>query len=107
MPNHSMCVQFMSNKSLTDLAKEFSAEIDAPFEWKHHVFPKYPAPVLVEVNGVLIVKKMNFGLIPYFERNEKPKMVFHNARVETIAEKPSFKKAFLTKRCAIPLESFF
>lgn len=105
--NSKMCVQFMSNKSLTDLAKEFSAKVDEPFEWKPHVFPKYPAPVLIESKGKLLITKMNFGLIPFFEKNEKPKMIFHNARVETIAEKPSFKKAFQTQRCVIPLSSFF
>jgi putative SOS response-associated peptidase YedK len=46
-------------------------------------------------------------LIPPFEKNEKPKMVFHNARVETLHEKASFKVPFLKQRCLIPLEWFY
>ena len=95
------------SKSLTDLAKEYSAELEGEFEWKPHVFPKYPSPVLVFEQGKRKIKKMNFGLIPFFEKEEKPKMVFHNARAETIAEKPSFKKSFLSQHCLIPLDSFF
>ena len=91
-----MCVQFMSSKSLTDLAKIYSAEAEEEFEWKTHLFPKYPAPVIIEQNGVRKIVSMNFGLIPSFEFNEKPKMVLHNARSETLKEKASFKKAYLT-----------
>ena len=97
----------MSKKSLTDLAKEFGAKVESDFDWKPHVFPKYPAPVLVFDGGVRKLKKMHYGFIPHFERDEKPKMVFHNSRVETIAEKPSFRKAFVTQHCLVPIESFF
>jgi hypothetical protein len=77
------------------------------FEWKPHVFPRYLAPVIIERKGVRQVVPMHYGLIPSFEMNAKPKMVFHNARSETIKEKPSFKKAYQESRCLIPLDSFF
>jgi len=101
-----MCVQFMSSKSLSELAKEYSAEFK-DFEWKPHIFPRFRAPVIIERKGKLEVVPMNYGLIPYFEKEEKPKMVFHNARSETLKEKASFKKAYLENRCLIPLDSFF
>ena len=102
-----MCVQFMSSKSLTDLAKLYSAEVTKEFDWKPHIFPRYKAPVIIERNGKREVVPMNFGFIPSFEMNEKPKKVFHNARSETLKEKASFKKAYLERRCLIPLDSFF
>ena len=97
----------MSNKSLTDLAKEYSAEVAKEFDWKPHVFPRYKTPVIIERDGKREVVPMNFGLIPSFEMNEKPKMVFHNARSETLKEKASFKKAYVERRCLIPVDSFF
>ncbi len=102
-----MCVQFMSAKTLAQLADEYQAEVVKDFEWKPHVFPRYLAPVIIERKGVRQVVPMHFGLIPSFEMNAKPKMVFHNARSETIKEKPSFKKAYQESRCLIPLDSFF
>jgi putative SOS response-associated peptidase YedK len=102
-----MCVQFMSSKTLPQIAEEYQAEVVKDFEWKPHVFPRYLAPVIIERKGVRQVVPMHFGLIPSFEMNAKPKMVFHNARSETIKEKPSFKKAYQESRCLIPLQSFF
>lgn len=97
----------MSARSLSDLAKELSAEPTADFSWKPHVFPKYPAPVLLIENEKRIIAPMSFGLIPFFEKEAKPKKVFHNARVESLHEKVTFKKAFAESRCLIPVDSFF
>ncbi|MCM0605918.1 MAG: SOS response-associated peptidase [Xanthomonadaceae bacterium] len=97
----------MSSKSLTDLAKEFDAEIGEDFSWKPHVFPKYQSPVITESKGHKLLTPMQFGLVPFFEKEEKPKMVFHNARIETIEEKVSFKRAYAETRCLIPVDSFF
>jgi putative SOS response-associated peptidase YedK len=97
----------MSAKTLAQLADEYQAEVIKDFEWKPHVFPRYLAPVIIERKGIRQIVPMHFGLIPGFEMNAKPKMVFHNARSETLKEKPSFKKAYQESRCLIPLESFF
>ncbi len=78
-----------------------------PFEKKAHVFPRYKSAVVVKVNQKTQIKPMQFGLIPFFEKEEKPKKIFHNARVETVSEKVSFKKPFLETRCLVPMDSFF
>jgi putative SOS response-associated peptidase YedK len=101
-----MCVQFIQPTDLKKLAALYDAQVLEQFEWKQHVFPRYPSAVFVLQNGKRMIKKMNFGFIPFFEKNPKPKKVFHNARVETISEKISFKKPFLETRCLVPLESF-
>ncbi len=101
-----MCVQFLISSNLKILAREYGAVWDGDFEWKPHVFPRYIAPVLV-AEQARTIKPMAFGLIPFFEKEEKPKKIFHNARVETVAEKPSFKRPFVQNRCIVPMESFF
>ncbi len=102
-----MCVQFMIRKSLRELGEVFHARIEGEFEFAARVFPRYVAPVLGMSHGVRVIKPYQFGLIPPFERNLKPKLILHNARVETLHEKPSFRDAFPKQRCLIPLESFF
>ncbi|NDG83563.1 MAG: SOS response-associated peptidase [Proteobacteria bacterium] len=101
-----MCVQFMIRKSLDEIGVHFRAAIPAPFEFRDHVFPRYPAPVVGWSEGRRVVKPYFYGLIPHFEKNPKPKLILHNARVETLHEKPSFKEAFASRRCLIPMESF-
>jgi putative SOS response-associated peptidase YedK len=101
-----MCVQFMIQRSLKEIGVLFGARVTEEFEFRPHVFPRYFAPVIGMNSGERVIKPYAFGLIPHFEKNEKPKMVFHNARVETLQEKPSFKGPFQTSRCLIPLESF-
>jgi putative SOS response-associated peptidase YedK len=101
-----MCVQFINQQTLGVLSDRYQAKIPFFFDWKPHVFPRYPAPVIIMKDGVREIRQMQFGLIPYFEKNLKPKMVFHNARSETLKEKPSFKKPYAETRCLIPLESF-
>jgi putative SOS response-associated peptidase YedK len=102
-----MCVQFLSKKSLEGISAEYLAAVPRAFEWKPEVFPRYIAPVLIFRNRNLEVVPMHFGLIPPFERDPKPKKVFHNARSETLAEKPSFQRAYREARCLVPLQAFF
>lgn len=101
-----MCAQFLIRDTLKDLAIRFGAEIPFDFEYPSHVFPKYPAPVIVLREQKRWLAPMSFGFIPFFEKSEKPKSVFHNARSETVFEKPSFRREIITNRCLVPLSSF-
>lgn len=101
-----MCVQFIQPTDLKKLSEFYNGEVLEEFEWRQHVFPKYPSAVVVQQNNKRIIQKMNFGLIPFFEKEQKPKKVFHNARMETLSEKISFKKAFSETRCLVPIQSF-
>lgn len=112
-----MCSQYTLTPDLKALAEEFDVtdynpaafgELlkKAPKEGPYTIYPRYPAPVLLPQKEGMNLKIMHFGLVPFFEKNEKPKMVFHNARLESIFEKPSFKKAILERRCLVPMEQF-
>ena len=102
-----MCIQFMVQVELERIFRRYHTKISEEFEWKSHVFPRYLAPVVLEEKKDRLVKPMHFGLIPFFEKNPKPKKVFHNARSETLAEKVSFKRAYAQSRCIVPIQSFF
>ena len=50
---------------------------------------------------------LRWGLIPPWSKDEKIGYKMINARAETVAEKPSFRKAFQKQRCIIPADSFY
>jgi putative SOS response-associated peptidase YedK len=50
---------------------------------------------------------MRWGLIPSWAKDEKIGDNLINTRAETISEKSSFKKPFLSQRCLIPADGFF
>jgi putative SOS response-associated peptidase YedK len=50
---------------------------------------------------------MRWGLIPSWADDPKIGSRMINARGETVAEKPSFRKAFRARRCLIPADGFY
>jgi putative SOS response-associated peptidase YedK len=103
-----MCAQFFIEKELDALARLYGVKPPKDkFDWKPRVFPKYRAPVLVQTKDKAELVPAGFGLIPFWEKGEKPKKVYHNARSETAHELNTFKRAFATSRCIIPIDSFF
>lgn len=48
-----------------------------------------------------------WGLIPYWAKDPSIGNKLINARAETLAEKPSFKRALKQKRCIIPADGFY
>ncbi len=50
---------------------------------------------------------LKWGFIPSWAKEEKIGYKMINARAESLAEKPSFRKAFQTKRCLIIADSYY
>ena len=50
---------------------------------------------------------LRFGLIPSWSKDEKTGFNMINARSETVDTKPSYRQAFLKRRCLIPMDSFY
>ncbi len=65
---------------------------------------KYPEMPVIS-NGKL--ELMNWGLIPFWAKDEEIKKYTLNARAETVFEKPSFKGSIKSKRCIVPATGYF
>ncbi|NEX22807.1 SOS response-associated peptidase [Thiorhodococcus mannitoliphagus] len=50
---------------------------------------------------------LHWGLIPSWAKDRKFGYRTINARAETVAEKPSFRDAFKSRRCLIPADGFY
>jgi putative SOS response-associated peptidase YedK len=99
-----MCGRY-SLADLDDLSDRFKLANDAPNLKPHYnVSPTQTMPVVVRADDGNRVELMDWGLIPSWHKKGKG---FINARAETASAKPSFKRAYRTRRCIVPALSFF
>lgn len=63
-------------------------------------------PVIIDAESRK-VELFKWGLVPYWAKDESTGYKMINARAETLAEKPSFRQAFLKRRCLIPADGFY
>ncbi|GAA5059446.1 SOS response-associated peptidase [Streptomyces similanensis] len=116
-----MCGRYVSTRSPAELARHFNAA-----EW--HA-PQAPAPSwnvapTDEVWAVLErapreedgeepgavrreLRPLRWGLVPSWAKDAKIGARLINARVETVHEKPAFRRAFARHRCLLPADGFY
>ena len=54
-----------------------------------------------------LLRVVRWGLVPSWAKDPKIGSRMINARVETLAEKPAFKKAFASRRCVLPADGYY
>lgn len=82
------------------------AELDSE-SISYRAFPHQDFPVIIKDNNELVLKVMNYSLIPTWSKVAKPKFATYNARVETIDEKPTWIKPLESTRCLVPITAFY
>lgn len=73
----------------------------------YNVAPSQMVMAVVNDGSKNRLGKLKWGLIPPWAKDEKIGYKMINARAETAAEKPSFKKALRQKRCLVVADSFY
>ena len=75
---------------------------------RYNVAPTQLAPVVRSGGGWARAGAMlRWGLIPPWADDPKIGNMLINARSETVATKPAFRKAFAERRCIIPVSGFY
>lgn len=54
-----------------------------------------------------IAQQLRWGLVPSWAREIKAGAALINARIETVAEKPSFRSAWKSRRCLVPASGYY
>lgn len=117
-----MCGRYASSRSPEDLVEEFEV-LDPRFErviepsW--NVAPTDGVYAVMERTPrtdddpdrhgepVRQLRALRWGLIPSWAKDAKVGSRMINARIETAAEKPAFRKAFASRRCILPADGYY
>lgn len=103
-----MCAQFYLFTSGKELLKNYGISVPSHIDQIDERFLPYKtAPVIVEHKGNFKLVGMQFSLVPSWSKEPKVKFATHNARIETVTEKPTWKIPFDRQHCIIPMTSFY
>jgi putative SOS response-associated peptidase YedK len=113
-----MCGRYAASRRPEDLAGIFEIEKWDPTEalepdWnvaptkEVHVVLERPLKDADSPRPVRQLRKLKWGLVPSWAKSPEGAARMINARAETIHEKPSFKKAFASRRCIIPADGYY
>lgn len=104
-----MCGRFTLFATPIEIAERFDVPLTFfdLYEKSYNIAPSHH--ILAVINSGLEQRAglLRWGLIPSWSKDEKIGYKMINARAETIDEKPSFKQAFMKRRCLIIADGFY
>jgi len=77
------------------------------FTSRFNIAPGQTIHVLRDMEGSRIFSTMRWGFIPSWADDAGNAPMLHNARAESVAEKPMFRHAFKSRRCLIPASGYY
>ena len=113
-----MCGRYAASRSPDDLVEEFEIDLISLREglqpsW--NVAPTDAVPAVVkrpprghrEEPPVRQLVALRWGLVPSWAKDPAVGNRLINARMETVADKPAFRKAFARRRCLLPADGYY
>jgi putative SOS response-associated peptidase YedK len=112
-----VCGRYAASRSPDDLVEEFEV-VSVPeqvVEPSWNVAPTNTVYAVVErpprgepeAPPVRQLRTVRWGLVPVWAKDPSIGSRLINARVESVAEKPAFRKAFAKRRCLLPADGYF
>jgi putative SOS response-associated peptidase YedK len=102
-----MCGRFVITSAPEALRKLLGYKEQPNFPPRYNIAPTQPIPVVRLDRGERHFALMRWGLIPSWVKDPKQFALLINARLEGVAEKPSFRAAMKRRRCLIPADGFY
>jgi putative SOS response-associated peptidase YedK len=114
-----MCGRYASSRKPEDLVEEF--EIDK-VEVKETLAPDYNVAPTKQVYAVVQrpsdpedkqgaserqLRTLKWGLVPFWAKDPSIGNKMINARMETVHEKPAFRRPFASRRCLLPADGYY
>jgi putative SOS response-associated peptidase YedK len=111
-----MCGRYASSRRPEDLIEEFevtSPRVAEPLAADYNVAPTKEVyavmerPPAKEEPPERQLRVLRWGLVPSWAKDPSIGNRMINARMETVAEKPAYKRAFAVRRCLLPADGYF
>ena len=102
-----MCGRFTLITDIDSLQQQFSFQNgELTYQPRYNIAPTQPVLTVVH-RGVNLAEFMRWGLIPSWAKDISVGARMINARSETVAEKPSFRRALQQRRCLVLADGFY
>ena len=116
-----MCGRYASSRKPEDLVEEFDvveSRVTAPLEADFNVAPTKEVYAVVERPPSRRadeaarppqrqLRVLRWGLVPSWAKDAAIGNRMINARMETVADKPAFRRAFAARRCLLPADGYY
>ena len=112
-----MCGRYASSRRPEDLVEEFEidkVEVKETLAPDYNVAPTKPVYAVVqrppakdEPGLERQLRVVRWGLVPFWAKDPAIGNKMINARMETVHEKPAFRKAFASRRCLLPADGYY
>ncbi len=103
-----MCGRFTNQSDPAQLQMEFNLEeVPAEVQPSYNIAPTQEILTVVQRDGQNVLEGMRWGLIPSWAQDPSIGARMINARAESVAEKPSFKRPLKSQRCLIVADGFY
>lgn len=103
-----MCGRFSIASHPEKVAERF--EVELPLEGipvRYNAAPSQRLPVIYPEESCRKLDFFHWGLIPSWAKSSQVGYKMINARGETVASKPSFRRPFKSRRCLVLADSFY
>jgi len=108
-----MCGRYAVSADVDELTEIFEIdEVAGPLPGPdYNVAPTDPVPAIMERDRAdgrrRVLAEVRWGLVPSWSKDATGAARLINARVETLAEKPAFRRAFAARRCLLPADGYY
>ena len=107
-----MCGRFTNRFTWSELVRLYrlTESVTPPqsnFPARYNVAPTQIVPVVRLKNDAREIALLKWGLVPSWSKTPEGGARMINARVETVHEKPAFRRAFTRRRCLLPADGFY
>lgn len=104
----AMCGRYSTARGSQEIIDAFDVERDTTdaLEPDYNVAPTKPVPMIL-TRDVRELHVARWGLVPSWAKDPAIGSRMINARVETVHEKPAFRRAFARRRCLLPADGYY
>jgi putative SOS response-associated peptidase YedK len=117
-----MCGRYASSRRPEDLVEEFEidkVEVKETLAADYNVAPTKQVYAVLQrprdteeaggdrASGERQLRTVKWGLVPFWAKDPSIGNKMINARMETVHEKPAFRRAFAARRCLLPADGYY